>query len=125
MISGSKEGLNTNGALVTIQPPTNDREAYCFLRMESSAGFDGTITLMRRPKPGPGASAAFAAITPIAGFYRKEADGTMASVGIALGVSAKADFMIDMSSQELVPTMAGRTAGTVSLYWVIVDPSAK
>lgn len=114
MVSGQAVNIAVAaGVAATITPPNTNGDAYCFLRIESSAGYDGTINLPRRPRG--------SALAAVNGFYRKEADGTLASAAIVPGASAKLDFMVDMSGQDLLPTISGRTNGTVSFYWNVIS----
>lgn len=116
MMSGEVELVGANQVLATISPPSDDYVATAILRVITSAGFDGTLSLKRRPRR----SAGKALLTAILGVYTKVVDGTSGSAAIVPGAGVTQDYSVDISGFDLLPEVTGRTAGTISLYWTVV-----
>lgn len=116
MLSGEVELVGANQVLATISPPSDDFVATAVLRIITSAGFDGTLSLKRRPRR----SAGKALLVAILAAYTKLVDGTVGSAAIVPGAAVTQDYSVDISGHDLLPEITGRTAGTISLYWTVV-----
>lgn len=114
MLTG-KALLQTVGAAVAKMLPADDGvTSTTRLRIETSAGFDRNITIKKRLQNS-------VALTSIASYYIKEADGTVASAVLAPGVSNKSEYLIDNTGCQVEVDISGGTAGTADFYWTTVS----
>lgn len=120
MQPGQVEAVTANGVLATISPATNASVETCVVHIITSAGFDGTITFKKRLNRANTPNGT-QNIAQTACAYEKQVDKTIATAAIAPGASATLIFSVDITSCDLMPEMSGRTAGSVSLYWNVVN----
>ena len=111
MAIGKSLGVAVNGS-VTIQPTENEKGSFTRLRIETGAGFDRTITIKKRPR-----QEGSTVLTPLATWYKKESDGSIASAPLTPGASSKSEYLIDGVSGSIVVEVTGGTTGTVDFYW--------
>lgn len=116
MMNGKKLVMTT-GDVATINSSGLEQVNYHRIRLETSAGFDRTVTIKRRVRQELGGQA----FTGVAAWYRKESDGTIASAAIVPGASAIAEYTVDSVGSTVTVEVSGGTAGTVSVFWSSVN----
>lgn len=119
MLAGEVEAVAVNGVLATISSGTTDHVITAILTIVTSVGFDGTLTFKKRQNR---ANRPYNTqnLTAVACAYEPQADKIVASAPIAPGASVTRMYNVDISGAELLPEITGRTAGSISLYWVVV-----
>lgn len=115
MMIGKKLAM-TAGDVATLQPPNNETASFHRIRLETSAGFDRTITLKKRTRVEPGTTA----LTALTSWYKKESDGTTASAALTPGASNKSEYVVDGVAGIVTVEVSGGTTGTVDAYWTTV-----
>jgi hypothetical protein len=115
MISGKQLAMTTAG-VATLGPADPDRVTIHRIRLETSVGFDRTITFKKRPFQ----NATDTAVAMLAAWYKKESDGTVASAALTPGASNKSEYLVEAPAGYVTIEVTGGTAGTVDAYWASV-----
>lgn len=112
MPGGKKTGKAT-GTTTEIYPPS-DGPCWHRIRLETSSGFNGTVTFKQKPIPGADGSDN---LTSIACFYKKVADGLVASTPFTPGPNSKLEYMVDGTAGVTCVDISGGGGGTLDIYW--------
>ena len=111
MATGKKLLLAVNQSAV-IPIMDTQKAAFHRIRLETSAGFDRTITFKKAVIADPGVT-----LTPLAAWYKKESDGSIASAPLTPGASNKSEYVLDGVGGQVSVEVSGGTTGTVDVYW--------